>query len=124
MAQTELAKEQKGVVRRYVEVWRRFRRLPDRQSGFTDLEDDMNKGCGMLVCGLLVEAQAITVVTADVKDPKFNAAIFSNDDSAAPDMTTEELHQARRYIIQGEGTAPVRWWWAIPPFPTQRSAIG
>jgi tRNA(Leu) C34 or U34 (ribose-2'-O)-methylase TrmL len=71
--------------------------LPDRQSGFVSLEDDMNNGAGMLLCGLLVEAQASSVITADVKDPKFYAAIFGEDDSAAPDMTTEEQHQAAVY---------------------------
>jgi hypothetical protein len=122
MDQAVLLEEQKCIIRRYLEVWRRFRRLPDRQSGFVGLEDDVNKGAGMLLCGLLVEARAASVITADVKDPKFYTAIFGNDDSAAPDMTAEELHQARRYIIQGEGTAPVRGRWARPPFPAQRSA--
>ena len=96
MDQTELVEKQKEVVRRYLEVWRAFRRLPDRQSGFVDLENDMNKGSGMLLCGLLVEASATMVITADVKDPRFYAAMFGNDDSAAPDMTTEELHQGGR----------------------------
>jgi hypothetical protein len=108
MDQTELAEEQKRVVRRYLEVWRRFRRLPDRQGGFVGLEDDMNKGSGMLLCGLLVEANAANVIIADVKDPKFHAAIFGGDDAAASDMTDEELRQARRYIIHAEGSAPVR----------------
>ena len=49
----------------------------------------------MLLCGLLLEAKATSVITADVKDPKFYVAIFGDDDSAAPDLTTEELHQAR-----------------------------
>jgi hypothetical protein len=48
--------------------------------------------------------------------------MFGNDDSAAPDLTTEELHQARRYIIQGEGTAPSRGHEAKPALPLQRSA--
>jgi hypothetical protein len=124
MDQTEFAEAQKSVVRRYLEVWRQFRRLPDRQAGFVDLEDDINKGSGMLLCGLLVDAQASTVITADVKDPKFYAAIFGGDDSAAPDMTRDALRQARCYIIHGEGTVPSRWWWAKPPFPAQSSAPG
>src|SRR5689334_17465669 len=95
MDQAELNEEQKSVVRRYLEVGQRFRRLPDRQSGFVGLEDDMNKASGMLLCGLLVEASATMVITADVKDPRFYAAIFANDGNAAPDLTTEELHQAR-----------------------------
>src|ERR671938_428632 len=103
MDQIELAEEQKDVVRRYVEVWRRFRRLPDRQSGFVELEDDMKKGSGMLLCGLLVEAQASRVIAADVKDPRFYAAIFGNDDRAATDLTAEELHQARQYMVHGKG---------------------
>jgi hypothetical protein len=122
MDKTVLLEEQKGVVRRYLEVWRVFRRLPDRQSGFVDLEDDMNKGAGMLLCGLLVEESATMVITADVKDPKFYTAIFGNDDGATPDMTAEELHQARRYIIQGEGTAPSRGQKVKPALPVQRSA--
>jgi hypothetical protein len=108
-------------VRRYVEVWRRFRRLPDRQSGFVGLEDDLKKGAGMLLCGLLVAANA-NVITADVKDPKFYAAIFGNDDGAAPDITAEQLDQARRYIIQGEGTAPSCGHETKPALPVQRSA--
>jgi hypothetical protein len=48
--------------------------------------------------------------------------MFGNDDSAAPDLTTEELHQARRYIIQGEGKAPSRGREAKPALPVQRSA--
>ena len=122
MDQRELTEERKDVVRRYLEVWRHFRRLPDRQSGFVDLEDDMNKGAGMLLCGLLVESSATMVIAADVKDPKFYTAIFGNEDGAAPDLTTEELHQARTYIIQGEGTAPSRGHETKPASPVQRSA--
>ena len=76
----------------------------------------------MLLCGLLLEAKATSVITADVKDPKFYVAIFGDDDSAAPDLTTDELHQARRYIIQGEGTAPSRRDEAKPELPVPRSA--
>ena len=108
MDQLDLTDKQKGVVRRYLEVWRLFRRLPARQSGFVDLEDDMKKGSGMLLCGLLVEARDSRVITADVKDPQFYTAIFASEDAAVPDMAPEELQQARRYIIQGDGTAPVR----------------
>ena len=60
----------------------------------------------MLLCGILIEPEAAAVITADVKDPKFFAAIFENDDSAVPDMTPDELKQARRYVIHGEGTVP------------------
>jgi len=35
-------------------------------------------------------------------------------------MTPDELRQARQYIIHGEGTAPVRWWWTKPRFPAQK----
>jgi hypothetical protein len=117
MSENALSDERKRVVWRYVELWRRFRRLPGGYRSFSKLEDDLAQGCGMLLCGLLVEAQASHVITADVKDPKFFAAIFHDDDSAVPDITAQELQQARRYIIDGEGTAPIRWWWAQPPFP-------
>ena len=82
----------------------------------------MNKGSGMLLCGLLAEARGSTVIAADVKDPSFYAAIFGGADQAAPDLTVQELQQARRYIIQGEGIAPVRGQWTKVRFPTQRSA--
>ena len=41
----------------------------------------------------------------------------SGDHAAAPDITTQEHSRRRRYILNGEGTAPVRWWWATPPLP-------
>ena len=106
MNQAELSDEQKKLVWRYVEVWRRFRRLPDGYRSFAELEDDLAKGSGMFLCGLLVEAHSSSVISADVKDPKFHIAIFGNDDSSASDMTAQELQQARRYIIQGNGEAP------------------
>jgi hypothetical protein len=97
--------EHKRMVRRYALAWKTCRNA-DR-SGFADLEQDMAQGYGMLLCGILLEPQASPVVTADAKDPDFFAAIFGNDGSAAPDMTPDELQQARRYVIHGEGTAPV-----------------
>ena len=123
MDQAVFLEEQKCIIRRYLKVWRRFRRLPDRQNAFVELEDDMNKGSGMLLCGLLVEAQASRVITADVKDSRFYAAIFGNDDRATPDMTAEELHQARQYIVYGKGSSPVRQSWAKPPLPSQDSTL-
>jgi hypothetical protein len=65
-------------------------------------------------------AGASHVISADAKDPKFFAAIFRDDDSAVPDMTAEELNQARRHIIYAEGTAPIRWWWGTSPLPGQK----
>jgi hypothetical protein len=114
MKPNDLTDEQKKLVRRYVEVWRRFRRLSDGDRSFAKLEEDLAQGSGMFLCGLLVQAEASTVITADVKDPKFHAVIFGNDDSAVTDMTADELQRARRYIIHGDGEAPVRWWWGKP----------
>ena len=108
MSKGELNGEQKSVVWRYVEIWRRWRRLPSGYRSFAGLDDDMSIGCGMLLCGILVEPQSSTLVTADVKDPKFFAAIFGNDNDAVPDMTPDELEQAREYVIRGVGTVPVR----------------
>jgi hypothetical protein len=104
----ELNDEQKSLVWRYVEIWRRFRRLPDGYRSFAVLEDDLAQGSGMFLCGLLVEAHSGTVITADVKDPEFHAVIFGNDDNAVSDMNTEELQQAQGYIIHGEGAVPIR----------------
>jgi hypothetical protein len=52
----ELNDEQKKLVWRYVEIWRRFRRLPDGYRSFAVLEDDLAQGSGMFLCGLLLEA--------------------------------------------------------------------
>ncbi|HEX2632713.1 MAG TPA: hypothetical protein VHM22_07885 [Bradyrhizobium sp.] len=123
MDQNELTGEQKKLVWRYVEVWRRFRRLTNGYRSFAELEDDLAKGSGMFLCGLLVEARSTDVISADVKDPEFHSAIFGNYDSSVSDMTGQELQQARRYIIQGEGEAPVRWWWAKPPFPGHKTRL-
>src|SRR5262249_57152239 len=72
---------------------------------------------GVQTCALpIFDAQASTVIIADVKDPKFHVAIFGYDNGAVPDMTADELQQARRYIASGEGTAPVRLP-TKPPFP-------
>jgi hypothetical protein len=62
-------------------------------------------------------------MAADVKDPRFYAAIFGNDDRAAPDLTAEELHQARQYIVHGKGNSPVRQSWAKPPLSSQDSTL-
>jgi hypothetical protein len=110
MNNVEVSDAHKKLVWRYVETWRRWRRLPDGYRSFADLEDDLAKGYGMLLCGLLIEQQANHAITADIKDPKFFAAIFRDDDSAISDMTAEEVHQARRYIIHGKGKVPVRKW--------------
>lgn len=117
MSVNDLTDDHRKLVWRYVEVWRRFRRLPDGNPRFANLAQDLAEGSGMFLCGLLVQAEASTVITADVQDPKFHIAIFGNDDSAVTDMTPDELQEARRYIVQGEGEAPVRWWWAKPPVP-------
>src|SRR5438309_10333312 len=108
MDQNELTGEQNNLVWRYVEVWRRFRQLSDGYRSFANLEDDLAQGSGMFLCGLLVEAHSGTVIIPDVKDPEFYAAIFGHDDNAVSDMTTEELQQARGYIIHGEGAVPIR----------------
>ncbi len=73
MSKVELNDEQKNVVRRYVEVWRRFRRVPDGDRSFANLDEDLAQGPGMLLCGILVEAEANSVITADVKDLQFFA---------------------------------------------------
>ena len=115
MKRHDLTTEQKKLGWRYVEVWRRFRRLPDGYRSFVTLEDDLAQGPGMFLCGLLVDAEASTVIFADVKDPKFHAAIFGNDNGAVLDMTADELQRVRRYIVSGEGTPPVRLWRTKPP---------
>src|SRR5438874_13729555 len=104
MKRNELSEEQQNVVWRYVEVWRRFRRLPEEHRHFVQLEDDLAQGSGMLLCGILIEPEAAAVITADVKDPKFFAAIFENDDSTMPYITPDGLRTSPSYGIHGSGT--------------------
>ena len=108
MADIALSEEQKDVVRRYVTAWRRWR--PGIR-GFAPLEDDLAKRYDVLVDGIAVDSRpGRPVISVDAKDRDFYAAILGNDDEAMPDMTADELEQARRYIIHGEGAIPVRRW--------------
>jgi len=107
MRQIELTGSQKGVVRRYVEMWRRWR--PGIRS-FAELERDIEKGSKVLVDGITVDDRAeLPVIVADAGDHKFYAAIFDDDDDAVDDMT-EELDQLRRYVLFGNGIVLVRKW--------------
>ena len=108
MAQMALTESQKGVVRRYVEVWRRWR--PGIR-GFAELERDMENGSRVLVDGLTVDDRSeLPVIAADAKDQQFHAAIFNDDDDAVDDMTNAELDQLRQYVLYGNGVMPVRKW--------------
>jgi len=111
MVEVTLTEQQKDVVRRYVTAWRRWQ--PGIR-GFASLEDDMAKCYDVLVDGIVVDNQpGGPVISADAKDNNFYAAIFGNDDDAIPDMTADELEQARQYIVRGEGTMPVRKWHTV-----------
>ena len=108
MAEIALSEEQKGVVRRYVETWRRWR--PGIRA-FARLEEDLDRRVEVLVDGIAVDNRpGHPVISADGKDGRFHAAVFGNDDDALPDVTADELAQVRRYILRGEGTMPVRKW--------------
>ena len=107
MHQTSLTQSQKGVVRRYVEVWRRWR--PGIRC-FAELERDMENGSKVLVDGITVDDRSeLPVISADAMDQRFYAAIFDDDD-AIDDTTSEELDQLRRYILFCKGVMPVRKW--------------
>jgi hypothetical protein len=108
MLQTALTDSQKNVVRRYVEVWRRWR---SGIRGFADLERDLENGSETLVDGIRVDNRpGFAVIAADARDQRFRAAMFEDDDAGVEDMTTEELEQLRRYILDGTGVVPVRKW--------------
>jgi hypothetical protein len=108
MAEIALTEQQKAVVRRYVETWRRWR--PGIRP-FASLEDDMAKRYEVLVDGIAVANEADgPVIAADDRDNEFYAAIFGDDDGAMPDMTLEERDQARQFILHGEGAVPARKW--------------
>lgn len=108
MHQIALTDSQKNVVRRYVEVWRRWR--PGIR-GFAELERDLENGSEMLVDGIRVDNRpGFPAIAADARDQRFHAAMFNDDDDALDDMTGEELEQVRRYILNGSGIVPVRKW--------------
>ena len=118
MAEVALNDEQQDVVRRYVAVWRRWRQ---GIRGFADLEDHMEQRHEVLVDGIAVDNRpGRPVIAGDAKDSKFHAAIFGNDDGAIPDMTADELAQARRYILHGLGGVPVRKWRELKLVPRTR----
>ena len=108
MAEVLLNDVQKAVVRRYVDIWRRWR--PGIR-GFADLEKHMECRFPVLADGIAVDDKpGCPVIVADMKDENFYNAIFLNDDGAVSDLTADELAQARRYIIHGDGGMPVRSW--------------
>jgi len=106
--QTSLTESQKGVVRRYVEAWRRWR--PGIR-GFAEVEMDMENGSKVLADGITVDDRSeLPVIVADARDHRFYAAIFDYDDDAIDDITSEELDQLRQYIVFGNGVMPIRKW--------------
>jgi hypothetical protein len=118
MAEVALNDEQQDVVRRYVAVWRRWRQ---GIRGFADLEDHMTRRYEVLVDGIAVDNRpGRPVIAGDAKDKEFHTAIFGNDDGAIPDMTADEVKQARRYIIHGAGAVPVRKWRELKLVPPVR----
>ena len=103
MAEIVLSEQQKGVVRRYVETWRRWR--PGIRA-FARLEEDLDKRYEILVDGIAVDDRpGGPVITADGKDSRFHAAIFGNDDTAVPEMTAASI--ARANEIRGFSTSLV-----------------
>lgn len=74
MHQITLTESQKGVVRRYVEVWRRWR--PGIRS-FAELERDIENGSKVLVDGIAVDDRAeLPVIAADAMDHKILCCHF------------------------------------------------
>ena len=108
MTEISLNDTQKALVRRYVDLWRRWR--PGIR-GFGDLEQHMECRFPVLADGIAVDDKpGYPVIVADMKDEKFYDAIFHNDDDAVADLSADELARARRYILYGEGTIPTRQW--------------
>jgi hypothetical protein len=108
MHQVALTDSQKNVVRRYVEVWRRWR--PGIRA-FAEVERDMENGAKVLVDGITIDDRPERpVIAADARDHRFYTAIFDDDDDAIDDVTSEELDQLRRYVLYGSGVTPVRKW--------------
>jgi hypothetical protein len=69
MHQVALTDSQKNVVRRYVEVWRRWR--PGIR-GFAELERDMANGSKVLVDGITIDERSeLPVIAADARDHRF-----------------------------------------------------
>jgi hypothetical protein len=121
MTEVILTEQEKDVVRRYVAAWRRCQ--PGIR-GFASLEEDMANCYDVLVDGIAVDNRpGRPVISADAKDENFYAAIFDNDNDAIPDMTADELEQAREYIIRGEGVMPVRKWHMLRKSTLTTSAV-
>jgi hypothetical protein len=113
MHQVALTDSQKNVVRRYVEVWRRWR--PGIRA-FAELERDMENGSKVLVDGITIDERSeLPVIAADARDHRFYAAVFNDHDDAIDDVTSEELDQLRRYVLYGSGVMPVRKWRRAKP---------
>ena len=63
----------------------------------------------MFLCGLLVDAHTSSVISADVKDPKFHAAIFGHDDSPVePDRETKSIGHEETYARDHHEHEPLR----------------
>jgi len=113
MHQVALSDSQKNVVRRYVEVWRRWR--PGIRA-FAELERDMENGSKVLVDGITIDERSeLPVIAANARDHRFYAAVFNDDGDAIDDVTSEELDQLRRYVLYGSGVMPVRKWRRAKP---------
>ena len=68
MHQIVLTDSQKNVVRRYVEVWRRWR--PGIRA-FAELEKEMENGLAMLVDGIRVDNHpSFPVIAGDARDQR------------------------------------------------------
>jgi hypothetical protein len=106
VAEVLLNDEQQDLVRRYVAVWRRWRQ---GIRGFANLEDHMTMRYEVLVDGIAVDSRpGHPVIAGDAKD------------GAIPDMSADELKQARRYILHGQGGMPVRRWRELKLVPPVR----
>jgi len=100
MHQIALTDSQKNVVRRYVEVWRRWR--PGIR-GFAELERDLENGSEILVDGIRVDNRpGLPVIAADARDQRFHTAMFDDDDDALEPVGGDvELAIARRHNGRG-----------------------
>ena len=114
---------------RYVRAWRVWRSAVMEKDGRRvrterPIGRHLGEGAIVFVDRMVIErVDGELVVKYDSLDPNFYAAIFLENDKAAPRIAVDDLRRLRRYVIDGEGAVPMgRPPGDEPPTPSRSSA--